>query len=69
MLWRLAFPLTKPALADRHDLQRPDHLERISAYPSSSLRLRTKRTLPLALWTFQGQYSVNNAQRFSRRCS
>ena len=51
-------PLTKPGAAHRHDLQRTDHLERISA----SFRLTqtpNKRILPLALWTFQGQYSVN----------
>lgn len=57
-LWRLAFPLTRPALIT------------ISIYngltvwngfllPLILTQSPNKRTLPLALWTFQGQYSVN----------
>jgi raffinose/stachyose/melibiose transport system permease protein len=57
-LWRLAFPLTRPALVT------------ISIYngltvwngfllPLILTQSPDKRTLPLALWTFQGQYSVN----------
>jgi raffinose/stachyose/melibiose transport system permease protein len=58
MLWRLAFPLTRPAIVT------------ISIYngltvwngfllPLVLTQSPDKRTLPLALWTFQGQYSVN----------
>jgi raffinose/stachyose/melibiose transport system permease protein len=58
MLRRLAFPLTKPALVT------------VSIYnglgvwngfllPLILTQSPSKRTLPLGLWTFQGQYSVN----------
>jgi len=58
MLWRLAFPLTRPALVT------------VSIYqglliwnnfllPLVLTQSPSERTLPLALWTFQGQYSVN----------
>jgi raffinose/stachyose/melibiose transport system permease protein len=58
MLWRLAFPLTRPALVT------------VSIYngltiwngfllPLVLTQSPSKRTLPLALWSFQGQYSVN----------
>jgi raffinose/stachyose/melibiose transport system permease protein len=58
LLWRLAFPLTRPALVT------------ITIYNLLTvwnnfllpLVLTTspgKRTLPLALWTFQGQFGVN----------
>jgi raffinose/stachyose/melibiose transport system permease protein len=57
-LWRLAFPLTRPALVT------------VSIYnglavwngfllPLILTQSPSKRTLPLALWTFQGQYGVN----------
>ena len=57
-MWRLAFPLTRPALVT------------VSIYnalliwngfllPLILTQSPTKRTLPLALWTFQGQYGVN----------
>ena len=57
-LWRLAFPLTRPALVT------------VSIYNGLAvwnnfllpLILTTnpdRRTLPLALWTFQGQYGIN----------
>jgi raffinose/stachyose/melibiose transport system permease protein len=57
-LWRLAFPLTRPALVT------------VSIYnglaiwngfllPLILTQSPNQRTLPLALWTFQGQYSVN----------
>jgi raffinose/stachyose/melibiose transport system permease protein len=56
--WRLAFPLTRPAIVT------------VSIYnglgvwnnfllPLILTQSPTKRTLPLALWSFQGQYSVN----------
>lgn len=57
-LWHLAFPLTRPALVT------------VTVYnglaiwngfllPLILTQSPGKRTLPLALWTFQGQYSVN----------
>ncbi|MEU8272039.1 carbohydrate ABC transporter permease [Sphaerisporangium sp. NPDC049002] len=57
-LWRLAFPLTRPAVVT------------VSIYNALTIwngfllpliltQSPDKRTLPLALWTFQGQYSVN----------
>ena len=57
-LWRLAFPLTRPALVT------------VSIYnglavwngfllPLILTQSPSRRTLPLALWTFQGQYGVN----------
>ncbi len=58
MMWRLAFPLTRPAIVT------------ISIYngltvwngfllPLVLTQSPSERTLPLALWSFQGQYSVN----------
>jgi raffinose/stachyose/melibiose transport system permease protein len=57
-LWHLAFPLTRPALVT------------VTVYngliiwngfllPLVLTQSPNQRTLPLALWTFQGQYSVN----------
>jgi raffinose/stachyose/melibiose transport system permease protein len=57
-LWHLAFPLTRPALVT------------VSIYnglaiwngfllPLILIQSPEQRTLPLALWAFQGQYSVN----------
>ncbi len=57
-LWRLAFPLTRPALVT------------VSIYngltvwngfliPLILTQSPEKRTLPLAVWTFQSQYGVN----------
>lgn len=57
-MWRLAFPLTRPALVT------------VTIYnalltwnnfllPLILTQNPDKRTLPLALWTFQGQYGVN----------
>jgi raffinose/stachyose/melibiose transport system permease protein len=57
-LWHLAFPLTRPALVT------------VTVYnglaiwngfllPLVLTQSPDKRTLPLALWSFQGQYSVN----------
>ena len=58
MLWRLALPLTRPAVVT------------VAIYNALSIwngfllpliltQSPNRRTLPLALWTFQGQYSVN----------
>jgi raffinose/stachyose/melibiose transport system permease protein len=57
-LWRLAFPLTRPALVT------------VTIYNGLSIwngfilpliltQSPDKRTMPLALWTFQGQFGVN----------
>jgi len=57
-MWRLAFPLTRPALVT------------VTIYdgvliwnnfllPLILTQSPERRTIPLALWTFQGQYSVN----------
>jgi raffinose/stachyose/melibiose transport system permease protein len=57
-MWQLAFPLTRPALVT------------VAVYngltvwngfllPLILTQSPDQRTLPLALWTFQGQYSVN----------
>ena len=57
-MWLLAFPLTKPALVT------------VTVYNALAIwngfllplvltQSPDQRTLPLALWTFQGQYSVN----------
>ena len=57
-LWHLAFPLTRPALVT------------VSIYnglaiwngfllPLILTQSPNQRTLPLALWTFQGEYSIN----------
>ena len=56
--WRLAFPLTRPAIVT------VSIYNGLIAWNNFLLPLiltqdPSKRTLPLALWTFQGQYSVN----------
>jgi raffinose/stachyose/melibiose transport system permease protein len=58
MLWRLAFPLTRPALVT------VSIFTGLTVWNGFLLPLiltqsPDKRTLPLGLWTFQGQYSVN----------
>ncbi|RZS86851.1 carbohydrate ABC transporter membrane protein 2 (CUT1 family) [Motilibacter rhizosphaerae] len=58
MLWRLAFPLTRPALvtvAIYNGLQVWNGF----LLPLIMTTSPSKRTLPLAIWTFQGQYGVN----------
>ena len=57
-LWHLAFPLTRPALVTvsiYNGLQIWNNF----LLPLILTQSPTKRTLPLALWTFQGQYSIN----------
>lgn len=56
--WRLAFPLTRPAIvtvAIYNGLSVWNNF----LLPLILTQSPTKRTLPLALWTFQGQFSVN----------
>jgi raffinose/stachyose/melibiose transport system permease protein len=58
MLWRLAFPLTRPALVT------------VAVYtgvtvwngfllPLILTQSPDRRTMPLAVWSFQGQFQVN----------
>jgi raffinose/stachyose/melibiose transport system permease protein len=57
-LWNLAFPLTRPALVT---VAIYNGLAIWNGFllPLILTQSPSKRTLPLALWTFQGQYSVN----------
>jgi raffinose/stachyose/melibiose transport system permease protein len=57
-MWRLAFPLTRPALITVGVYQA---LQVWNAFllPLVLTQSPELRVLPLALWTFQGQYSIN----------
>jgi raffinose/stachyose/melibiose transport system permease protein len=57
-MWRLAFPLTRPALVTVTVYQA---LQVWNAFllPLVLTQSPDLRVLPLALWTFQGQYSIN----------
>ncbi len=57
-LWRLAFPLTRPALVT---VAIYNGLTVWNGFllPLILTQSPSKRTLPLALWSFQGQYGVN----------
>jgi raffinose/stachyose/melibiose transport system permease protein len=57
-LWSLAFPLTRPALVT---VAIYNGLAIWNGFllPLILTQSPSKRTLPLALWSFQGQYSVN----------
>jgi raffinose/stachyose/melibiose transport system permease protein len=57
-MWRLAFPLTRPALVTVTIYQA---LQVWNAFllPLVLTQSPDLRVLPLALWSFQGQYSVN----------
>jgi raffinose/stachyose/melibiose transport system permease protein len=58
MLWRLALPLTRPALVT---VTVYDGLTIWNGFllPLILTQSPNQRTLPLALWSFQGQYSIN----------
>jgi raffinose/stachyose/melibiose transport system permease protein len=58
LLWRLAFPLTRPALVT---ITIYNTLTVWNGFllPLVLTQSPNKRTLPLALWTFQGQFSVD----------
>jgi raffinose/stachyose/melibiose transport system permease protein len=58
LLWRLAFPLTRPALLTV-TIYNALTIWNGFLLPLVLTQTPSKRTLPLALWTFQGQYSVN----------
>jgi raffinose/stachyose/melibiose transport system permease protein len=57
-LWHLAFPLTRPALVTM-TIYNGLIIWNGFLLPLILTQSPTQRTLPLALWTFQGQYSVN----------
>ncbi|GIE78302.1 ABC transporter permease [Actinoplanes philippinensis] len=57
-LWRLAFPLTRPALVTVTIYQGLTVWNGF-VLPLILTQSPEQRTLPLALWEFQGQYSVN----------
>ncbi|GLY04287.1 MULTISPECIES: carbohydrate ABC transporter permease [Actinoplanes] len=57
-LWRLAFPLTRPALVTVTIYQGLTVWNGF-VLPLILTQSPEQRTLPLALWSFQGQYSVN----------
>ncbi|MFC5829849.1 carbohydrate ABC transporter permease [Nonomuraea insulae] len=57
-MWRLAFPLTRPAVVT---VTVYNALQIWNGFllPLILTQSPDKRTLPLALWSFQGQYSIN----------
>ena len=57
-LWRLAFPLTRPALVTV-TIYNGLTIWNGFLLPLILTQSPDQRTLPLALWTFQGQYSIN----------
>ncbi|RCG29874.1 carbohydrate ABC transporter permease [Sphaerisporangium album] len=57
-LWRLAFPLTRPAVVTV-TIYNALTIWNGFLLPLILTQSPEKRTLPLALWSFQGQYSVN----------
>lgn len=57
-MWRLAFPLTRPALVTVA-IYNALGVWNNFLLPLILTQSPQRRTLPLALWTFQGQYGVN----------
>ena len=57
-LWRLAAPLTRPAIVTV-TIYNALTIWNGFLLPLILTQSPTQRTLPLALWTFQGQFSVN----------
>jgi raffinose/stachyose/melibiose transport system permease protein len=57
-LWRLVFPLTRPALVTV-TIYNALGIWNGFLLPLVLTQSPEKRTLPLALWTFQGQYGIN----------
>ncbi|TDD11814.1 carbohydrate ABC transporter permease [Nonomuraea diastatica] len=58
MLWRLAFPLTRPAVVTV-TIYNALTIWNGFLLPLVLTQSPDRRTLPLALWSFQGQYSIN----------
>lgn len=57
-MWRLAAPLTRPAILTV-TIYNALNIWNGFLLPLVLTQSPDKRTLPLALWTFQGQYSIN----------
>ena len=57
-MWRLAFPLTRPALITVTIYQGLTIWNNF-IFPLILTQSPDKRTLPLAVWSFQSQYGVN----------
>lgn len=57
-LWHLAFPLTRPALVTV-TIYNGLTIWNNFLLPLILIQSPEERTLPLALWSFQGQYSIN----------
>ncbi len=57
-VWRLAFPLTRPALVTV-TIYNALSIWNVFLLPLVLTQSPDKRTIPLALWTFQGQFGVN----------
>ena len=58
MAWRLAFPLVRPAIVTV-TIYNALHVWNGFLFPLILTQSPDKRVLPLALWAFQGEYSVN----------
>jgi raffinose/stachyose/melibiose transport system permease protein len=60
MAWRLAFPLTRPAIVTV-SIYNGLHVWNSFLFALILTQSPEKRVMPLALWAFQGEYSVNIA--------
>lgn len=58
MAWRLAFPLTRPAIVTV-SIYNGLNVWNGFLFPLILTQSPDKRVMPLALWAFQGEYSVN----------
>jgi len=58
MAWRLAFPLTRPAIVTV-SIYNGLHVWNAFLFALILTQSPEKRVLPLALWAFQGEYQVN----------
>ncbi|MFE4544225.1 carbohydrate ABC transporter permease [Arthrobacter sp. NPDC056727] len=58
MLWRLALPMTKPAVITV-GIYNALHVWNGFLFPLILTQSPATRVLPLSLWTFQGEFSVN----------
>jgi raffinose/stachyose/melibiose transport system permease protein len=58
MLWRLALPMTKPAVITV-GIYNSLHVWNGFLFPLILTQSPATRVLPLSLWTFQGEFSVN----------
>jgi raffinose/stachyose/melibiose transport system permease protein len=58
MAWRLAFPLVRPAIVTV-TIYNALHVWNAFLFPLILTQSPEQRVMPLALWAFQGEYSVN----------